>query len=171
MLDAAARALGCVVIPAGTGQTELQVKVAVQVGATGYLGTPSFLHALLAKAREAGTPLHFEAAFVLAEMLPESLRAELEQSFGVRVLQGYGTADLGCLAYECPEKGGLAPPPGGHYRSAGPRDGYAGRSRPAWRGGRHHLRPGLPSHPVRHRRPLRPGAGRSLPVRTHQRPS
>jgi phenylacetate-CoA ligase len=24
----------------------------------------------------------------------------------VRVLQGYGTADLGCLAYECPEKGG-----------------------------------------------------------------
>ena len=38
-------------------------------------------------------------------MLPESLRAELE-GFGVRVLQGYGTADLGCLAYECVEKGG-----------------------------------------------------------------
>jgi phenylacetate-CoA ligase len=106
MLDAAARALGCVVIPAGTGPADLQVKVAVQVGATGYLGTPSFLHALLAKAREARTPLRLEAAFVLAEMLPESLRAELEQSFGVRVLQGYGTADLGCLAYECPEKGG-----------------------------------------------------------------
>jgi phenylacetate-CoA ligase len=106
MLDAAARALGCVVIPAGTGQTELQVKVAVEVGATGYLGTPSFLHALLTKALEAGTPLRLEAAFVVAEMLPESLRTELEQSFGVRVLQGYGTADLGCLAYACPEKGG-----------------------------------------------------------------
>jgi phenylacetate-CoA ligase len=39
-------------------------------------------------------------------MLPESLREELERDFGVRVLQGYGTADLGCLAYECPEKGG-----------------------------------------------------------------
>ena len=24
----------------------------------------------------------------------------------MRVLQGYGTADLGCLAYECAEKGG-----------------------------------------------------------------
>lgn len=106
MLDAAARALGCVVIPAGVGQTELQVTLAAQVGATAYLGTPSFLYALLTKAREAGTPLHFETAFVVAEMLPESLRAELEQGFGVRVLQGYGTADLGCLAYECPEKGG-----------------------------------------------------------------
>jgi phenylacetate-CoA ligase len=40
-------------------------------------------------------------------MLPESLRAELEQDFSVRVLQGYGTADLGLLAYECPEKGGM----------------------------------------------------------------
>ncbi len=106
MLDAAARSLGCVVIPAGVGQTELQVKVAAAVGATGYMGTPSFLHTLLTRAREVGTPLEVEVAFVVAEMLPESLRAELEGDFGVRVLQGYGTADLGCLAYECPEKGG-----------------------------------------------------------------
>jgi len=106
MLDAAARALGCAVIPAGVGQTELQVKVAHHLRATAYLGTPSFLHALLTKAREAGTPLAIEVAHVVAEMLPESLRAELETGFGVRVLQSYGTADLGCLAYECPEKGG-----------------------------------------------------------------
>jgi phenylacetate-CoA ligase len=106
MLDAGARSLGCAVIPAGVGQTELQVKVAHHAGATCYLGLPSFLHTLLTKAREAGTPLKFEAAFVVAEMLPESLRAELEGSFGVRVLQGYGTADVGCLTYECPEKGG-----------------------------------------------------------------
>ncbi len=106
MLDAGARALGCAVIPAGVGQTELQVKVAAHVRATAYLGLPSFLHALLARARELGTPLSFEAAFVIAEMLPESLRSEIQDGFGVRVLQGYGTADLGCLAYECPEKGG-----------------------------------------------------------------
>ncbi len=106
MLDAAARALGCVVIPAGVGQTELQVKVAAHAGATAYLGTPSFLHVLVSKARDLGVPLSIEAAFVVAEMLPESLREELERGFGIRVLQGYGTADLGCLAYECPEKGG-----------------------------------------------------------------
>jgi phenylacetate-CoA ligase len=106
MLDAAARALGCAVIPAGVGQADLQVRVAAHVGATAYTGLPSFLHALLTRARELGTPLRLETAHVIAEMLPESLRAELEGSFGVRVLQSYGTADLGCLAYECPEKGG-----------------------------------------------------------------
>jgi phenylacetate-CoA ligase len=105
MLDDAARALGCVTIPGGVGQTELQIRAAAHFCATGYIGTPSFLLTLLEKAREAGTPLAFEVAFVIAEMLPESLRAELER-FGVRVLQGYGTADLGCLAYECVEKGG-----------------------------------------------------------------
>ena len=93
-------------IPAGVGQTELQVKVAAHVRATAYLGLPSFLHALLTKARELGTPLSFETAWVIAEMLPETLRTEIQEGFGVRVLQGYGTADLGCLAYECPEKGG-----------------------------------------------------------------
>jgi phenylacetate-CoA ligase len=105
MLDGAARALGCTVIPGGVGQTELQAKVAAHVGASGYLGTPSFLLTLLEKARDAGAPLALEVAFVVAEMLPESLRAAIE-AFGVRVLQGYGTADQGCLAYECTEKGG-----------------------------------------------------------------
>ena len=106
MLDAAARSHGCVVVPAGVGQTDLQIKVASHLKATAYLGTPSYLHALVSRAREIGTPLHFETAFVIAEMLPETLRAELEGDFGIRVLQGYGTADLGCVAYECPEKDG-----------------------------------------------------------------
>jgi phenylacetate-CoA ligase len=105
MLDDGARALGCVTIPGGVGQTELQAKVAAALHATAYTGTPSFLLTLLQKARDQGTPLALEVAFVIAEMLPESLRADIE-AFGVRVLQGYGTADLGCLAYECTEKGG-----------------------------------------------------------------
>ena len=107
MLDSAARALGCVVVPAGTGQTDLQVRIAATLSATGYLGTPSFLYALLKRGRELGTPLPIEVAFVTGEMLPESLRTELESDFKMRVLQGYGTADLGLLAYECPEKGGM----------------------------------------------------------------
>ncbi len=105
MLDDAARAVGCVTIPGGVGQTELQAKVAAALRATAYIGTPSFLLTLLHKARETGAPLALEVAFVVAEMLPESLRAEIE-AFGIRALQGYGTADLGCLAYECVEKGG-----------------------------------------------------------------
>jgi phenylacetate-CoA ligase len=105
MLDDGARALGCVTIPGGVGQTELQAKVASSLGATAYLGTPSFLLLLLQKAKELGHPLSLEVAFVVAEMLPESLRTEIE-GHGVRALQGYGTADVGCLAYECTEKGG-----------------------------------------------------------------
>jgi phenylacetate-CoA ligase len=107
MLDNAARSLGCVVVPAGVGQTDLQVRVAATVRAACYLGTPSFLYTLLKRGRELGTPLGIQAAFVTAEMLPESLRSELERDFGVRVLQGYGTADLGLLSYECAEKGGM----------------------------------------------------------------
>ena len=105
MLDAAGRALGCAVIPGGVGQTELQLRAASHLGATAYLGTPSFLFQLLTRAKEGAIPLKLEVAHVVAEMLPESLRADIE-AFGVRCRQSYGTADLGCLAYECVEKGG-----------------------------------------------------------------
>ena len=107
MFDSALRHLGCVVVPAGVGQTELQVRMAADLGVMGYTGTPSFLHTLLTKARELNTPLKIEVAFVTGEMLPPSLRNELETDFGARVLQGYGTADLGLIAYECAEKDGL----------------------------------------------------------------
>jgi len=107
MLDAGLRSLGCVVIPAGTGSTDLQVTVASHVRATGYAGTPSFLRTLLHRGRELNLPLSIEVAFATAEMLPESLRSELETGFNIRVLQGYATADLGVLAYECPEKNGM----------------------------------------------------------------
>ncbi|HVT57323.1 MAG TPA: AMP-binding protein [Thermoanaerobaculia bacterium] len=107
MLDGGLRALGCVVVPTGPGHTEQQVWIASHLGATGYVGTPSFLYAILKKAAEARSPLRIEVAYVTAEMLPESLRHELETDYGIRVLQGYGTADLGTLAYECPEKRGM----------------------------------------------------------------
>jgi phenylacetate-CoA ligase len=107
MLDNGARALGCVVIPAGTGQTDLQVRVACAVRATGFVGTPSFLYTLLKRGRELGTPLALEVAWVIGEMFPESLRNDLRDEFRLDALQGYGTADLGLLAYECPEKGGM----------------------------------------------------------------
>ena len=78
------------------------------VRATAYLGTPSFLYTLLKRGRELGSPLGIEVAFVTAEMLPESLRAEVENDFHARLLQGYGTADQGLLAYECTEKSGMS---------------------------------------------------------------
>ena len=43
MFDSAARALGCIVIPAGVGQTELQVQTIADLAPSGYVGSPSFL--------------------------------------------------------------------------------------------------------------------------------
>jgi phenylacetate-CoA ligase len=109
MFDGAARALGCTVIPSGVGNTELQVIAARDLGATAYCGTPSFLKIILDKALELGSRLALRRAFVAGEMLPASLRAGIEAR-GLTVRQGYGTADLGCLGYECMELTGFHVP-------------------------------------------------------------
>lgn len=99
-------ALGAVVIPGGTGNTEIQCRAAAHLRATGYAGTPSFLAALLEKADELGTALALEVAFVSAEPLPDALRQRLV-SRGVRTQQAYATADVGIIAYECVHVDGL----------------------------------------------------------------
>src|SRR5881628_3872891 len=53
-LDEALSLIGCTVVPTGVGNTEIQVQVAQKLGATGYLGTPSFLMTLLKRAEELG---------------------------------------------------------------------------------------------------------------------
>jgi len=70
--------------------------------------------AISKKAREVGydlkQDLYLEVGFVAGEMLPESLRKELEEAFWDDCSQGYGTADVGCLAYECYHKDGMHSP-------------------------------------------------------------
>jgi len=104
MFEEGANNLGCAVIPAGIGNSEIQVQVAAHLKATAYVGLPSYLKVLLEKAAEAKVSLCLEKAFVIAEMLPESLREELQGVHRIRTRQGYGTAEVGAIAYEC-EKG------------------------------------------------------------------
>jgi phenylacetate-CoA ligase len=52
-------------------------------------------------------PLALEVAFATGEMLPDGLRDELESDFRLRVRQGYASADVGVLSYECGEKRGM----------------------------------------------------------------
>jgi phenylacetate-CoA ligase len=107
-LDEALNLIGCTVVPTGVGNTDTQVTVARALGATGYVGTPSFLMTLLRRAEEMGAGrLALEVAQVGAEPLPESLRTQLEEQYGVYTRQGFGTADLGMIAYECPAKRGM----------------------------------------------------------------
>lgn len=101
MFDSAARSLGAAVVPAGIGQMELQARLLADLAVTGYAGLPSYLTALLEKCRELGGQPRVQKAVVSGEMLPESLRSRLQQEYGIRVLQAYGTADVGCVSQEC----------------------------------------------------------------------
>ncbi|MCC6194371.1 MAG: AMP-binding protein [Burkholderiales bacterium] len=107
MAETAAHALGCTVFPGGTGQTELQVRAIADLGANGYVGTPSFLKIILEKADEQGVALPtLTKAMVSAEPFPPSLR-DAFLARGIAGFQAYATADLGCIAYETTAREGL----------------------------------------------------------------
>jgi phenylacetate-CoA ligase len=100
MLESGAAALGCVVVPAGTGQTEMQAAAIRGLGVSGYVGTPSFLKLIVEKADELKIDIScLKKAQVGAEYLPPALRKAMGER-GIRVTQMYGSADLGLIAYE-----------------------------------------------------------------------
>ncbi len=100
MLESGALAIGCTVVPAGVGQTEMQIAAIRDLKVNAYVGTPSFLKLIVEKAGELGADISsLKKAHVGAEYLPPSLRAAMLER-GIRVTQSYGTADLGSLAYE-----------------------------------------------------------------------
>ncbi|WP_342643523.1 phenylacetate--CoA ligase family protein [Rhodoligotrophos ferricapiens] len=100
MMDTAARALGCSVIPGGVGNTEMQVEAIAHLKPNGYTGTPDFLKILLDKADELGRDASsITKALVSGAALPASLRQEL-QGRGIAVRQAYGLAEVGTVAFE-----------------------------------------------------------------------
>ncbi len=99
MFENGARAVGAAVLPAGTGQTELQAQAAHDVGVTAYAGTPDYLKIILDKADAMGLKLSITKAAVGGGALFPSLRQEYADR-GITCLQSYGTADLGTIAYE-----------------------------------------------------------------------
>jgi phenylacetate-CoA ligase len=106
-LESGAYALGCAVIPAGTGNTEQQLDAIAHFKPIGYLGTPDFLKILLDAAAKAGKDASSLArGLVSGAALPHSLRQELAAR-GVTVLQCYATADLGVIAYESEAREGM----------------------------------------------------------------
>ena len=106
IFESGARAVGATVLPAGTGQTELQVTAARDVGSTAYAGTPDYLKVILDKAEEMGVPLGISKAAVGGGALFPSLRAEYADR-GITCLQCYATADLGNIAYESKAMDGM----------------------------------------------------------------
>ena len=99
IFESGARAVGAAVVPAGVGQTELQVRAASDIGSNVYSGTPDYLKIILDKADEMGEKLSFNRAAVGGGALFPSLRQEYADR-GIVCRQNYATADLGNVAYE-----------------------------------------------------------------------
>ena len=99
-------AVGAAVIPAGVGQTDLQVRAAADIGATAYAGTPDFLKTILDRADEQNVALKITKAAVGGGALFPAMRKAYADR-GILCLQNYGTADLGLVAYETPAQEGL----------------------------------------------------------------
>jgi phenylacetate-CoA ligase len=107
MFESGAHAVGCAVIPAGVGQTEMQVATIAALQPNGYVGTPSFLKVLLEKADELKADVSsIKKALVSGEAFLPPIKALLK-SRGIDAYQCYGSADLGVIAYESSAREGL----------------------------------------------------------------
>jgi len=107
IMDGGARALGCVVIPAGPGNTEQQLEIIERLQPAAYTGTPDFLKILLDAADAAGRPASsIRKAVVSGAAFPQSLQSEIKAR-GVDAYQVYATADLGVVAYESSARSGM----------------------------------------------------------------
>ena len=107
ILEGGALALGCSVVPGGTGNTEQQLQAMQHLQPDAYVGTPSFLRILLEKAAELGVALpRLRKALLSGEAFPPSLRDWLAER-GVAGFQAYATAEFGVIAYETAAREGL----------------------------------------------------------------
>ena len=123
MGDSGCHALGCGVIPAGVGQTDLQAQTINHLKPNGYIGTPSFLKIILEKADALDLDVSsLNKALVSGEALPPSLRDDFIAR-GITALQCYATADLGLIAYESSVYSGLIIDEGVHVEIVRPGSG------------------------------------------------
>ncbi|MCY3915916.1 MAG: phenylacetate--CoA ligase family protein [Chloroflexi bacterium] len=102
LLDEAIRACGATVIPTGPGNTELQIMMMTALGASGFVGQPSYLMSLLDKAAETGMgagAVPLKKALFSAEPYTPSQQARFEGEYGMKTTSAYGTADLGFIGY------------------------------------------------------------------------
>jgi phenylacetate-CoA ligase len=106
IMDSAARAVGCAVIPAGPGNTEAQLELIAAYGPSAFCGTPDFLKILLDAGEKAGIAPSFRKALVSGAAFPKTLQDEIAGR-GIEAFQAYATADLGTIAYETDARSGL----------------------------------------------------------------
>ena len=109
--DGSLRALGCIVVPAGIGNTDVQVQLLRDLRVTGFVGTAAFLATLISKAEEMGCDVTKDLCLRVASlggaMMAESMRQMMTERYRLLIRQTYAIGDLGLIGYECQEASGM----------------------------------------------------------------
>lgn len=113
MIHYGAEKVGCMVIPAGPGNTERQLMLMQDFGSTILHITPSyalyFATFLESKGINPRRDLSIRSAFVGAEPYTEETRKKIEHALGIDVFNCYGLSEMNGpgVGFECQEKHGL----------------------------------------------------------------
>jgi phenylacetate-CoA ligase len=108
-----AEKIGCLVIPAGPGNTDRQVMLMQDFGTTAIHITPSFALYLADYLEKRGNDprkeLSLRRAFVGAEPYTEETRKKIEAGLGTRVFNSYGLSEMNGpgVAFECQTQQGM----------------------------------------------------------------
>lgn len=100
IMEAGAIGLGCAVVPAGVGNTEMQIEAIAHYRPSGFTGTPDYLKVLLEAGEAAGKDISsITKALVSGGALFPALRGEYKDR-GIDCLQCYANAEIGLIAFE-----------------------------------------------------------------------
>jgi phenylacetate-CoA ligase len=107
-----AERLGALTIPAGAGNSQRQVQLMQQFGATVMHIIPSYALYLLNIFAELGVDpqgLSLRMAFIGAEPHTEDMRRRIESAYAVKAYNSYGLSEMNGpgVAFECPEQNGM----------------------------------------------------------------
>ncbi len=102
---------GATAVPMGTGNSEILIRTMLDLKATAFVGTPSYLLSVIKKAEELGhqwQSFNIKKAWFTGEMLTPVMRQTLENDYSIDTYQAYAVSEPGgAVAYECNRKNGL----------------------------------------------------------------
>ncbi|CCG39972.1 phenylacetate--CoA ligase family protein [Magnetospirillum molischianum] len=107
-----AERLGCTVVPMSGGQTEKQIRLICDFGATILNATPSYALNLVETAERMGVDLasgSLRIGVFGAEPWSETMRGELDRRLGIRSIDSYGLSEVmgPGVAMECSQRNGM----------------------------------------------------------------
>lgn len=111
-LDGGSHKVGCLTVPASSGNTERQIMFIQDLGATILCCTPSYAAYLAESMKEMGmTPdqIPLKAGIFGAEAWSEEMRRDVEKTLGIKAFDIYGLTELSGpgVSFECSAQAGM----------------------------------------------------------------